>query len=216
MILRTLRELRETGEIPASPVLVDSPMALAALTIYQKAIAAGSAELRAEIVAEGAQALDPGDLTELRTATESMTANRPAVPSLIVSASGMATGGRVLHHLRYLLPDPRNTVLVVGFAAAGTRARALADGARVVKIHGEYIPVRAEVVQADAFSAHADADDVLTWLAGAPPPAATYVIHGEPAAAAALRDRIDAELGWTAAVPAPGERVILRPAAVAR
>ena len=89
-----------------------------------------------------------------------MTANRPARPSLIVSASGMATGGRVLHHLRHLLPDRRNTVLIVGFAAEGTRARDLAEGARTIKIHGEYVPVRAEIVQADAFSAHADADDV--------------------------------------------------------
>jgi metallo-beta-lactamase family protein len=209
VILRTLRELRATADIPASPVLIDSPMALAALAVYQKAVAARSAELRAEILADGPQALDPGQLTELRTVTESMTANSPAQPSLIVSASGMATGGRVLHHLRHLLPDRRNMVLIVGFAAEGTRARDLASGARVIKIHGEYVPVRAEVVEVDAFSAHADADDVLAWLSGAPQPAATYVIHGEPAAATALRDRIDLELGWTAAVPDPGERVML-------
>jgi metallo-beta-lactamase family protein len=122
----------------------------------------------------------------------------------------MATGGRVLHHLRHLLPDRRNTVLIVGFAAAGTRARDLVSGARAIKIHGDYVPVRAEVVAVDAFSAHADADDVLAWLAAAAAPRATYVIHGEPAAAAALRDRIDAELGWTAVVPAAGERVIVR------
>jgi hypothetical protein len=139
-----------------------------------------------------------------------MTANRPARPSVIVSASGMATGGRVLHHLRHLLPDPRNTVLIVGFAAEGTRARDLAEGARTIKIHGEYVPVRAEIIQADAFSAHADANDILSWLAGAPEPAATYVVHGEPSAAAALRDRLDHELGWTAVVPALGERVTIR------
>jgi metallo-beta-lactamase family protein len=133
-----------------------------------------------------------------------MTANRPVRPSVIVSASGMATGGRVLHHLRHLLPDPRNTVLIVGFAAEGTRARDLAEGARTIKIHGEYVPVRAEIIQADAFSAHADADDILSWLTGAPEPAATYVVHGEPSAAAARRDRLDHELGWTAVVPALG------------
>jgi metallo-beta-lactamase family protein len=212
VILRTLRELREAGQIPAAPVLIDSPMALAALSVYQGAIAARSAELRAEILADGPAALDPGQLTELRTVAESMTANSPRQPSLIVSASGMATGGRVLHHLRHLLPDHRNTVLIVGFAAEGTRARDLANGARVVKIHGEYIPVRAEVIEVDAFSAHADADDVLGWLAGAPQPAATYVVHGEPAAAAVLRDRIDKELGWTAAVPELGEQVVIRAA----
>ena len=210
VILRTLRELRQAGQIPPSPVLIDSPMALAALGVYQKAIAARSGELRPEIIADGTEALDPGRLQELRTAAESMTANRPVRPSVIVSASGMATGGRVLHHLRHLLPDRRNTVVIVGFAAEGTRARDLAEGARTIKIHGEYVPVRAEIVQADAFSAHADADDVLSWLAGAPQPAATYVVHGEPAAAAALRDRLDHELGWTAAVPALGERVTIR------
>ena len=208
--LRALRELRAAGEIPQSPVLIDSPMALSALSVYQKAIASHATELRPGITAEGTQALDPGQMQELRTVAESMTANRPARPSIIVSASGMAAGGRVLHHLRHLLPDSRNTVLIVGFAAVGTRARDLAEGARTIKIHGEYVPVRAEVVQADAFSAHADADDVLSWLAGAPEPVTTYVVHGEPAAAAALRDRLDRELGWTAAVPALGERVTVR------
>jgi metallo-beta-lactamase family protein len=210
VILRTLRELRSTGEIPPAPVLIDSPMALAALTVYQKAIASRSPQLRPEIIADGAEALDPGLMQELHTAAESKTANKPAQPSLIVSASGMATGGRVLHHLRHLLPDPRNTVLIVGFAAEGTRARDLAEGARTIKIHGEYVPVRAEIAQADAFSAHADCGDVLAWLAGAPAPVTTYVVHGEPSAAAALRDRLDRELGWTAAVPALGERVIIR------
>ena len=213
VILRTLRELRRAGEIPPSPVLVDSPMALAALGVYQEAIASGSAELRPEIIADGTGAFDPGWMRELRTPAESMTANRPARPSLIVSASGMATGGRILHHLRHLLPDSRNTVLVVGFAAEGTRSRALASGARTIKIHGEYVPVRAEIVETDAFSAHADADDILSWLAGAPEPAATYVVHGEPSSAAALRDRIDDELGWTATVPVLGERVTIRAAA---
>ncbi len=210
VILRTLRELRAAGEIPQSPVLIDSPMALSALSVYQKAIVSRSTELRPGIIADGAEALDPGRMQELRTVAESMTANKPARPSVIVSASGMAAGGRVLHHLRHLLPEPRNTVLIVGFAAEGTRARDLAEGARTLKIHGEYVPVRAEVVQADAFSAHADADDVMSWLAGAPEPVTTYVVHGEPAAAAALRDRIDRELGWTAAVPALGERVAIR------
>jgi metallo-beta-lactamase family protein len=211
VILRTLRELRQAGAIPPAPVLIDSPMALAGLRVYQKAIAAGAPELRPEIVEDSTEALDPGLMCELRSTAESMTANRPRQPSVIVSASGMATGGRVLHHLRHLLPDRRNTVLIVGFAAEGTRARDLAEGARTIKIHGEYVPVRAEIVQADAFSAHADAGDILTWLAGAPAPAVTYVVHGEPSAAAALRDRLDRDLGWTVAVPALGERVTVRP-----
>ena len=143
VILRALRDLRRAGAIPRAPVLMDSPMALAALRVYQKAIAASAPELRPEIIADGTEALDPGLLAELRTAAESMTANSPRQPSLIVSASGMTTGGRVLHHLRHLLPDRRNAVLIVGFAAEGTRARDLAQGARTIKIHGEYVPVRA-------------------------------------------------------------------------
>lgn len=216
VVLRTLRELRASGEIPPAPVFVDSPMALAALRVYQRAIATGDNEIRPEIIADGPDALDPGQLEELRTKQDSMRANEPAEPSLIVSASGMATGGRVLHHLRHLLPDSRNTVLIVGFAAEGTRARDLASGAHAIKIHGEYVPVRAEVLEVDAFSAHADTDDVLAWLSTATAPLATYVIHGEPAAAATLRARIDRELGWTAVVPDSGERVVVRARGEAR
>ena len=208
VILRTLRELRAENAVPATaPVLIDSPMALAGMRVYQKAIAERSPDLRPGIIADGPEALDPGQLTELRTVAESMTANRPARPSIIISSSGMATGGRVLHHLEHLLPDQRNSVLIVGFAAEGTRARDLAEGARSIKMHGNYVQVRAEIAVVDAFSAHADADDVIGWLSGAPAPATTYVVHGEPAAAAALRDRIDHELGWNAVVPALGERV---------
>ena len=210
VVLWTLRQLRAAGEIPPSPVFVDSPMALAALRIYQRAIGAGDSEIRPEVIAAGPDALDPGQMEALRTPRQSMRANDPEQPSLIISASGMATGGRVLHHLRHLLPDSRNTVLIVGFAAEGTRARDLVSGAHAVKIHGEYVPVRAEVLEIDAFSAHADTDDVLAWLATSEPPLATYVIHGEPEASASLRARIDRDLGWTAAVPRLGERVVLR------
>ncbi|MGW3399738.1 MBL fold metallo-hydrolase RNA specificity domain-containing protein, partial [Streptomyces hydrogenans] len=124
--------------------------------------------------------------------------------------AGMATGGRVLHHLHRLLPDPRNAVVVVGFAAAGTRARDLVDGARTLKMFGEYVPVRAEVADVPHFSAHADADQIVGWLRGAPAPRTAYVVHGEPAASATLRDRLDRELGWTAVVPRSGETVLVR------
>ena len=210
VILRTLHQLHKAGAIPSVPVLVDSPMALAGLRVYQQAIGSADTELRPEIISDGPAALDPGMLEELRTKEESMSANNPARPSLIVSASGMATGGRVLHHLRHMLPDQRNTVLIVGFAAAGTRARDLLSGAHALKIHGEYVPVRAEVTEVDAFSAHADADDLLAWLGTGTAPRTTYVIHGEAAAAATLRDRIDSELGWTAVVPQAGERVVIK------
>ncbi|MCZ4102150.1 MULTISPECIES: MBL fold metallo-hydrolase RNA specificity domain-containing protein [Streptomyces] len=122
----------------------------------------------------------------------------------------MATGGRVLHHLHRLLPDPRNAVVIVGFAAAGTRARDLVDGVPALKMFGEYIPVRAEVADVPYFSAHADAGQIIDWLRGAPPPHTTYLVDGEESAAASLRDRIDHELGWTTVVPKPGEAVLVR------
>lgn len=141
---------------------------------------------------------------------ESISLNSAPGPAVIVSSAGMATGGRVLHHLHRLLPDPRNAVVIVGFAAAGTRARDLVDGASTLKMFGEYIPVRAEVADLPHFSAHADADQIMDWLRGAPAPHNTYAVHGEESSSDALRDRIDHELGWTAVVPRPGEAVLVR------
>jgi metallo-beta-lactamase family protein len=131
-------------------------------------------------------------------------------PAIIISASGMATGGRVVHHLSRLLPDHRNTVVLAGFQAAGTRGRSLADGARQVKMLGRYVPVRAEVVAIDALSVHADQQELLNWLAtAARPPEALYIVHGEPHASAALQARIEDELGWPAVIPHHLERVRL-------
>jgi metallo-beta-lactamase family protein len=212
VVLMALGELMRSGELPTVPVFVDSPMALAALRVYRQALSAGDSQVRPELVRAaraGVDPFDPGDLREATTAAESMLLNRPDQPCIIVSASGMASGGRVVHHLAHLLPDRRNTVLLVGYQAVGTRGRALLDGARQLKIHGSYVPVRAEVHALDEFSVHADVDDLLAWLRSAPqPPQACYVMHGEPAASAALADRIRAELDWCAVVPTPGESVL--------
>jgi len=127
-----------------------------------------------------------------------------------VSASGMATGGRVVHHLARLLPDHRNTVLLVGYQAAGTRGRQLAEGARAVKMLGRYVPVRADVVDLGAFSVHADHDELLAWLATADGPLdAVYLVHGEPDSSEALREAIDRLDRGPAVVARPGERVRL-------
>jgi metallo-beta-lactamase family protein len=210
VVLSALRTLMRAGRIQKVPVFVDSPMALRALEVYREALDREDVDVRTP--RKGVlDPFDTGDLRPLTTVEQSMTVNRPAYPSIVVSASGMATGGRVLHHLVEQLPDPRNTVLLVGFQASGTRGRALADGARSVKIHGRYVPVRAEVVNLDHFSVHADADEVLEWLGKVPePPSTCFVVHGEPDASAALRDRIIDELGWNAVVPEPGERVLIR------
>ncbi|MEU2508978.1 MBL fold metallo-hydrolase [Streptomyces sp. NPDC007863] len=211
VVLHELTRLREAGVLPRSvPVYVDSPMALAALDVYRDAVRERSSELRPEILARGEAALSPAPFLAARTVQESIDINSTRGSAVIVSSAGMATGGRVLHHLHRLLPDPRNAVVVVGFAAAGTRARDLVDGARALKMFGEYVPVRAEVADVPHFSAHADAAQIVDWLRDAPAPHTTYLVHGEPAASEALRDRVDRELGWTAVVPRSGEAVLVR------
>ncbi|MFI8100815.1 MBL fold metallo-hydrolase RNA specificity domain-containing protein [Streptomyces sp. NPDC086023] len=211
VVLHELAALRAEGTLPPGvPVYVDSPMALAALDVYRDALRARSPELRPEVVARGEAALSPEPFLAARTVQESIDINNTTGPAVVVSSAGMATGGRVLHHLHRTLPDPRNAVVIVGFAAAGTRARDLVDGARVLKMFGEYVPVRAEVADVPHFSAHADADQIIDWLRGAPAPHTTYLVHGEESASAALRDRIDRQLGWTAVVPRSGEAVLVR------
>ena len=208
VILCALKELIDTEQIPPLPVFVDSPMALNALRIYRDALDRGDPDVRATMVSTK-DPFDTGDLRALTTKENSMTVNAPQFPCIIVSASGMASGGRVLHHLEHQLPNMRNTVVLVGFQASGTRGRALQDGARSIKIHGRYVPVHAEVADVEDFSVHADADEILGWLGAMPtPPKTCFVTHGEESSSFALRDRIEQELGWTAVVPEPGERVL--------
>lgn len=209
VVLFHLRTLMAEGRIPSLPVYADSPMALAALRVYRDAIASGSDEIRPEIVADGDPFDVPG-LVEAASVEASMAIGRRDGPFVVVSASGMATGGRVLHHLTRYLPDERNTVVLPGYQAVGTRGRALADGEPAVKMLGRYVPVRAEVVSVPGLSVHADADELVGWLGRAPrEPEVTYVVHGEPDASRALRDRIRDELGWTCVVPRDGEIVRL-------
>ncbi|MCX4781575.1 MBL fold metallo-hydrolase RNA specificity domain-containing protein [Streptomyces sp. NBC_01264] len=211
VVLHELSGLRREGVLPQNvPVYVDSPMALAALDVYRDALRSRSPELRPEALARGEQAISPDPFLAARTVQESIDINNAEGPAVIVSSAGMATGGRVLHHLSRVLPDPRSAVVIVGFAAAGTRARDLVDGARTLKMFGEYIPVRAEIADVPHFSAHADAGQIIDWLRNAPAPHTTYLVHGEEAAAETLRDRIDRELGWTAVVPKSGEAVLVR------
>lgn len=211
ILLVELGELMASGALPQVPVLVDSPMALRALTVYRHMLATGAADLRPD--ADRAHRLYPSTMQELATTAESMLATRPRTPSIVVSASGMASGGRVVHHLAAMLPDRRNLVLMVGFQAPGTRGADLVGGAQSVKCFGEYVPVRAQVDQIGWLSVHADADDVLAWLRTASaPPRACYVVHGEPESSAALAGRIREELGWLAVTPREDERVLLLPA----
>lgn len=207
VVLLALGRLVREGRIPRLPIYADSPMALAVLDVYRRAMAGGSVEVR-----PGPWDDDPfaaaGDLHEVADTVGSRALHDLAFPSIIVSASGMATGGRVLHHLAHRLPDPRNAVVLVGFQAPGTRGDRLASGTDTLKMFGRYVPVRAEVLVLRCFSVHADERETLDWLATASsPPALVHVVHGEPDASAAMHDAITRELGWTAVVPAHGERV---------
>lgn len=207
VVLMALRRLTAEGRIPRVPVYVDSPMALGALRIYQRALVEDDADVRTDLGPD-ALVFDPGDLHEIQTAGQSKAINEPSEPVVIVSASGMATGGRVVHHLRYLLPERRNSVVLVGYQAEATRGRDLAEGATELKMHGRYVPVRAEVAMVEGFSVHADADELVAWIGSASaPPKVVYVVHGEPPASQALATRVRDELGLVAVVARDGEKV---------
>ncbi len=198
-----LRRLRDSGRLRNIPVFLDSPMAVDASEIF-------CSNMSEHRLSEHECRMSCGVATYVRSTEESKALTANPVPKVIISASGMATGGRVLHHLKRYAPDPKNTILFAGFQAAGTRGAAMVSGAKSVRIHGEDIPVRAEVQNLSMLSAHADADEVLRWLRGFErPPGMTFVTHGEPAAAAALKSRIEGELGWTCRVPQHLESVEL-------
>jgi metallo-beta-lactamase family protein len=209
VVLFHLRALREAGRIPELvPIYVDSPMALDALRVYRRAVAERRDDVRDDVEQLGG--FEPEGIVEVRDVEGSKALDALSFPAIVVSASGMATGGRVLHHLARRLPDARSCVILVGFQAAQTRGRLLADGLKQIKMLGRYVRVEAEIVQLPALSVHADRGELLAWLVSAGrPPDQVYVVHGEPAASAALASAISEELGWNAVVPTPGERVRL-------
>ena len=202
ILLYAIRDMKSKGIIPDLPVYVDSPMAITVTEIYCRHIEALDSDARAVYRATGKCPLFFPNLHFVHTPDESKQLNSLRFPSIIISASGMATGGRVLHHLKHRLPDARNTVLFVGFQANGTRGQILKDGAREIKIHGEMVPVRAQVRLIDSFSRHADMSEIMRWLGGfRMPPKRTYVVHGEPEASAALAENIRNTLGWKVSIP---------------
>lgn len=203
-LLHLVSDLMDAKEIPSVPLYLNSPMASQVSRIYREN--------------QPLHRLDDAALASMTKHTHTVDSveaskklNRRKGPMVIVSASGMATGGRVLHHLVAFAPDPRNAIVLSGFQAGGTRGAALANGARSVRIFGQDIHVGAEIVQLATASAHADADELIEWLRSAPRrPRGVFVTHGEPDAADALRVRIERELGWSAYIPEYGEEVELR------
>jgi metallo-beta-lactamase family protein len=232
-LLYWIKRLEEEKRIPILPVFVDSPMAIDALARYTERLQELDPEMQPEQVDEVAphgpaahesrdrrrqQARQERDVCAFCTqrfrtigsAQESKELTASKMPSIVISASGMATGGRVLHHLKAALPDPRNSVVFAGYQAEGTRGRRLVDGERAVKIHGQMIPVNAPIAKVDSMSAHADSNEILRWLKGfKAPPRRTFLVHGEPPAMQPLQARVTSELGWTVHAPAWREKVDL-------
>jgi metallo-beta-lactamase family protein len=198
-LLLVLQRLKAAGEIPAElPLFLDSPMATTATALYLRH------RRLLRIDAREAGRLAAG-VTMVGTPAESEKLTRTRWPKVVIAASGMATGGRVLHHLKAMAPQPRNTIVFPGFQVGGTRGAALIAGARETKIHGEYVAVKAEVHHLEGFSGHADAEGLMAWLRRLrQPPQQTFVVHGEAEAADTLRLRIQDELGWRVSVPDHG------------
>ena len=204
-LLYHLHQLKASGRIPRDlPVFLDSPMAIDATNLYRAHVD--------ELRLNASQCRDACRVAQyVHEVEDSKALDANPVPKIILSASGMATGGRVLHHLKHYGPDPNSAVLFTGFQAGGTRGASLVAGADRVKIHGAYVPIRAEVKNLHMLSAHADGDELMGWLGGFQrPPRRTFVTHGEADASDAFRLRIEEELGWQVHVPEHGERCALR------
>lgn len=197
-LLYYLYRLKSEKRLPmALPVYLDSPMAINTSDLMHKHL--NDHRLTEEMCVKMGAAAEYTRTTEESRAID---ARHNGMPRVVISASGMATGGRVLHHLKHCLGDARNTVLLTGYQAEGTRGDRLARGEKEIKIHGAMYPVRAEVVQLDNMSAHADSEEILTWLRHfRQPPRKTFVTHGSPESARALREKIESTLGWRAEVP---------------
>lgn len=207
VILLKLRELVDAKQIPNVPIYVDSPMALTALNYYREAVSGESDEIRpgAHEKWHDQDPFDTGNLFQAQTTAESIAINEVTGNAIIVSASGMATGGRVVHHLQQLLPDPKNTIILVGFQAAGTRGRSLEEGQTQLKMHGQWIPVNAKVVKVESFSVHADADELVTWLQQIKKPKQAFVVHGERDGQLGMQQRLTDLLHWNVTIPKAGQ-----------
>lgn len=209
LLVYYLRELEDEGRIPVLPVHVDSPMGAAATRLYMRHKEDHDFDMqRIENLKRNPLATRNFSLVQGRGGSKALDAEKG--PAIIISASGMATGGRVLHHLEKFLPDPASTVVFVGYQAAGTRGRHLQNGEKEIKMHGQFIPVNARIESIGSLSAHADANELMRWLGGFKrPPRTTFIVHGELDSANALRDKIEKELGWHAVVPTYQEVVKL-------
>ncbi len=207
LLVYYIRELEDEGRIPVLPVAVDSPMGASATRLYTKHTDDHDQEM-SELRRANRNALATKNFSLVQGRGGSKALDSLSGPAIIISASGMATAGRVLHHLARYLPDPASAVVFAGYQAAGTRGRRLQDGEKEIKIHGEMISVRARIENVSSLSAHADSSEIIRWLEGFKRvPRMTFITHGEPDSAEALRDLIASKLGWEVSVPHYKQRV---------
>ena len=193
-VIYWLKRLEDEKRVPVLPVYVDSPMAARALQFYAQLAHELDPDMQRQ---RGICAFCTTRMTTVSSAQQSIDLVASRQPAIVIASSGMATGGRVLYHLSACLPHQKNTVMFVGYQAAGTRGRSLVDGARTVRIKGRDVPVAATIEKLDSLSAHADAGEILRWLSGfSTPPSMTYLVHGEPVALDALRTKVEAEKKW--------------------
>ena len=203
-ILYHIRKLQDQGIGGGIPVFVDSPMAVDASQIYCRFGDDHNLSVNL-LMDEDACPLRCRETHFVREVAESKALNEMPGPAVIISASGMLTGGRILHHLKWRLPDEKNILLFVGYQAAGTRGRLLLEGASDIRIHGQQVPVRARLVRLDALSGHADQGELTRWMGEfKSAPARVFLVHGEPHASQALKARLERDLGWKASVPEEG------------
>ena len=204
-VLFSIRDLEEQKKIPSLPIYVDSPMAIDVTHVFEKHKADYDLSSRT-LELKGTRILKPEQVKFCRSREQSKAINDEKGPAILISASGMVTGGRILHHLKYRLPNPKDTLLFIGYQGAGTRGSTILQGNPSVKIHGQQVPIEAAVESISGFSAHADYDEILAWLIGFNrPPLKTFIVHGDPEASAALAERIRKILDWDVAVPQFGE-----------
>jgi metallo-beta-lactamase family protein len=208
-LLYVFRELLAQQKLHSLPIYVDSPMAIDTTDLYRRHHEDYNLEME-RLVAQGIKPFSPPDVHFARSVEESKALNDLHFSTIIISASGMVTGGRVLHHLARCLPDHRNTILFVGFQAAGTRGQIIQSGAPTIKIHGGQVPIRARIESMENLSGHADYGEILRWLGQLPKaPKKTFLVHGEPRAAQALKEKIAQQLHWEVSVAAYLQKVSL-------
>jgi metallo-beta-lactamase family protein len=204
-LLYLIRELEEQERIPSVPVYVDSPMAIDTTDIFNNRISDFDITSRV-LTLKGVEIFHPEQLHLCETREQSKNINKIKSQAILISSSGMVTGGRILHHMVQRLPQPENTILFIGYQASGTRGRTILEGQPSVKIHGRQIPIKAKVERISGFSGHADYNEILAWLLGFDrPPEKTFIVHGEPEASKSLAEKIRDKLGWDITIPEFGE-----------